>query len=235
MRSIPDQITIGVPFRFLVLAESALFPAPATPETPPTQFSCAIASTYGTVVLAGQLILTKALPLSEVEAMLMGACPHVPAVFTSTLTCTNNNTKTDIKTTSTPMRALPAARIDTSIPDPGIDARQARVTLRVVLENTIFDRRSEGISCVFTNTSALSPATEGALIETVWLDGQQHPRRCNPRKTVLYWRTWRSSLPCRGHDRTQHQDSGPAIQHRIELLLPQQWSASFVLPIVAMR
>ncbi len=106
------------PFKFLVLAESALFqdlgqpltrqgeggggdgdgdgdgdggttPTPTPIPSPPTQFQCLIQSTIETVILAQtkQLVLTKELPQFEVEAVLLGACPHVPAVFNSTLTC----------------------------------------------------------------------------------------------------------------------------------------------------
>lgn len=96
---------------------------------------------------------------------MMGGCPHVPTVFTSTLKCTGNDSSASVKTATAQMRALP---VDTSIPGPDVDAHRARVTLRVaLLENTISDTRSEGVACVF-NTTDLSPVIDEALVETVW-------------------------------------------------------------------
>jgi len=70
------------------------------------------------------------------------------------------------------MQALPGTRIDVSIADPVID--QASVILRAILENTISYARSGDLSCNFTSGGMLSPSTEKASLETVWLDADKH-------------------------------------------------------------
>ena len=165
----------------------------------PHSSKCLIQSTIETVILAQtkQFVLTKELPQFEVEAVLLGACPYVPAVFNSTVTC--NNTKSAVIM----MQALPGARIAASIADPVVDVRQARVTLRVMLENTISYLRSGEVSCDVTNSDALSFRNESASLETVWMDADKHALSDTMSKPLCYFKK-EKALYCHAGDTIGH-------------------------------